>query len=114
VNAGRFDVVGGVEIRLAGAQADDVLPGAFQLGGFGGNDQGQGGFDSINTIGQSGHKFSSHSSWWTVPYEPEAERIRHCWAILFQIPKIPMGFGFVLLGTQVKCYGHFTTNSAFF
>ena len=45
-----LDVLRGVEIGLAGAEADNVAAGRLELGGTGGDGEGGGGLDGLNAV----------------------------------------------------------------
>ena len=55
LDRGFFDVFGRVEVRLAGAEADHVPTGAFQLGGLLRHRDGGRRFDARERVGQEGH-----------------------------------------------------------
>src|SRR4029453_1418929 len=55
LDRGLLDVVRRVEIRLAGAQADDVSPGRLQLARLAGDGDGGRRFDAGQTLGDEGH-----------------------------------------------------------
>jgi hypothetical protein len=44
-------VAGRVEIRLSGAQADDIVPFGFELGGAGGDGERRRGLDALDASG---------------------------------------------------------------
>ena len=50
-NSGVDDVARGVEIRLAGAQADHILALRLELLGAVGHGEGRGGFDALHAAG---------------------------------------------------------------
>ena len=52
-DGGLFDMLGGVKVRLAGTQSNDVLAGGAHGGGTGGYRQGRRGLDGSNTVGKS-------------------------------------------------------------
>ena len=53
-----FDVVGRVEIRLAGAQPDDVAAGRFERARLVGDGDGRRRFDALELVRKEGHRKS--------------------------------------------------------
>jgi hypothetical protein len=54
-DGGELDVVGRIEIRLAGPQPDDVAPGRFERAGLVRHRDGGRGLDALERVGEEGH-----------------------------------------------------------